>query len=65
MFGINFDINVGRSALERNFYVNIGRAECEAYSLNLGTNSAFALRPKKSTENLDRVGRSQKLPDKK
>jgi hypothetical protein len=32
-------------------------------TLNLGTNSAFALRPRKTTENLDRVGRSQDLPD--
>jgi hypothetical protein len=29
----------------------------------LGTNSAFALGPSKTTENLDRVGRSQDLPD--
>jgi hypothetical protein len=29
----------------------------------LGTNSAFALEPRKTTENLDRVGRSQDLPD--
>jgi hypothetical protein len=30
---------------------------------NLGTNSTFALGPRKTTENLDRVGRSQDLPD--
>jgi hypothetical protein len=30
---------------------------------NLGTNSAFAVGPRKTTENLDRVGRSQDLPD--
>jgi hypothetical protein len=30
---------------------------------NLGTNSAFALGRRKTTENLDRVGRSQDLPD--
>jgi hypothetical protein len=30
---------------------------------NLGTNSAFALGPKKTTGNLDRVGQSQDLPD--
>jgi hypothetical protein len=30
---------------------------------NLGTNSAFTLGPKKTKENLDRVGRSQNLPD--
>jgi hypothetical protein len=29
----------------------------------LGTNSAFAVGPRKTTENLDRVGRSQDLPD--
>jgi hypothetical protein len=28
MIGINFDINIGRSALGRNFDVNIGRAAC-------------------------------------
>jgi hypothetical protein len=30
---------------------------------NLGTNTAFALRPRKTTESLDRVGWSQELPD--
>jgi hypothetical protein len=30
---------------------------------NLGTNSAFALGPRKTTENLDRVGRLQEIPD--
>jgi hypothetical protein len=29
----------------------------------LGTNSAFALGQRKTTENLDRVGRSQDLPE--
>jgi hypothetical protein len=29
----------------------------------LGTNSAFALGPRKTTENIDRFGRSQDLPD--
>jgi hypothetical protein len=29
----------------------------------LGTNSAFAPGSKKTTENLDRIGRSQDLPD--
>jgi hypothetical protein len=44
---------------------NIGRAACEACSAtwDLGTNSAFALGPRKPTENLDRVGRSQDLAD--
>jgi hypothetical protein len=41
------------------------RAACEACraTWNLGTNSAFPLGPRKTTENLDRVGRSQDLPD--
>jgi hypothetical protein len=45
--------------------VTIGRATWEACSAtwNLGANSAFALGPKKTTENLDQVGRSQDLPD--
>lgn len=30
---------------------------------NFGTNSEFSLRPTKTTENLDRVGRSQDLRD--
>jgi hypothetical protein len=32
-------------------------------NVEFGTNSAFALGPRKTTENLDRVGRSQDLPD--
>jgi positive regulator of sigma E activity len=45
--------------------VTIGRAACEACSAtwNCGTNSAVALGPRKSMENLDRVSRSQDLPD--
>jgi hypothetical protein len=41
------------------------RAACEASSAtwSLGTNSAFALGSRKTTENLDRVGRSQGFPD--
>jgi hypothetical protein len=37
------------------FNVTIGRAACEACSAtwNLSTNSAFALGPRKTTENLD------------
>jgi hypothetical protein len=44
---------------------NIGMSASEASSAtwNLGTNSAFALGPRKTTEKLDRVGRSQELPD--
>jgi hypothetical protein len=47
------------------FPVTIGRVAWEVYSAtwNLGTNSAFALGPRKTTENLHRDGRSQDLPD--
>jgi hypothetical protein len=57
--------NIGRATLGRNFDVTIGRAAYEACSAtwNLCTNSAFALGSRKTTENLDRVGRSQDLPD--
>jgi hypothetical protein len=56
---------IGRAILGRNFDVTIGRAACEASSAtwNLGTNSAFALGPRKTTENIDRVYRSKDLPD--
>jgi hypothetical protein len=77
MIGINFYMTlegshyskvgtqIGRDILGRNFDVTIGRAACEAFSTtwNLGTNSAFALGSRKTTENLDRVGWSQGLPD--
>jgi hypothetical protein len=45
--------------------VTIGRAAWESCSAmcNLGTTSTFVLGPRKTTENLDRVGRSQDLPD--
>jgi hypothetical protein len=58
MAGINFNINFRRAALGRNFYVTIGRAACEASSAtwNLGTNSEFALGPRKTTENFNHVG---------
>jgi hypothetical protein len=51
--------------LDENFEITMGRAACEAYraTWNLGTNSAFALGPRKTTENLDGVGRSRDLPD--
>jgi hypothetical protein len=47
------------------FEVSVGTAACEACraTLNLGTNSAFALGPRKTTENHHRIGRSQDLPD--
>jgi hypothetical protein len=40
-------------------------AACETFSemWNLYTNSVFSLGPRKTTEILDRVGRSQDLPD--
>jgi hypothetical protein len=67
----NFFFGVGgrggglRAALDENFEITIGRAVCEAYraTWNLSTNSAFALGPRKTTKYLDRVGRSQDLPD--
>jgi hypothetical protein len=45
--------------------VTNGRAVCEACSAkwNLGTNSAFSLGSRKTTEKLDLVGRSQDRPD--
>jgi hypothetical protein len=45
--------------------INVGRAAREASSAtwSLGTNSEIALRPRKTTESLDRVGRSQSLPN--
>jgi hypothetical protein len=45
--------------------VTNGRAAWEACSAtwNLGTDSAFALGPRTTTKNLDRVGRSQDLPN--
>jgi hypothetical protein len=56
MIRINFFIyDVGRTSLGRNSNVTIGRAACEACNAiwNLGTNSAFALGPRKTTEKLD------------
>jgi hypothetical protein len=60
----NFAFNVGLATLGRNFDVNIGSSawvSCSA-TWNFGTSSAFDLRPRKATENLDRFGRSQYLP---
>jgi hypothetical protein len=47
------------------FYITIGRAACEACSAtwSMSTNLAFVLGPRKTTENLDLVGRSQDLLD--
>jgi hypothetical protein len=80
MIGINFDINVGRVALELKFDLKLGRlhwgkisrlllggcAACETCSTTwvlVRTNSEFILGPRKPTESLDRVGRSQEIPD--
>jgi hypothetical protein len=65
LYVVEFLSNIWRATLGRNVYVTIGRAACGACSAawDLGTNSAFALGPRKSTESLDRVGRSQDLPD--
>jgi hypothetical protein len=51
--------------LGRNFDVTNGRAVFEAWSAtwNLDINSAFTLGSRKTTENLDRVCRSQDLPN--
>jgi hypothetical protein len=53
-----FGASVGGAILGRNFDITNGRAACEACSAtrDLGTNSAFALGPRKTTENLDRIG---------
>jgi hypothetical protein len=64
VYNQNFDIDIGRATLRLNFYVTIRRAACEASSAtwNLSTNSAFALRLRKTTENLDPIGpASQKI----
>jgi hypothetical protein len=55
----------GEATLRKIFYVNTGKAACKACSAtwNLGTISAFALVPKKTLDNLHRVGQSQDLPD--
>jgi hypothetical protein len=52
-------------SVERIFNVTIGKASWEAYSAtwNFGNNSAFAPRPRKTTENRHRVGQSQDLPE--
>jgi hypothetical protein len=57
--------DIGRATLGWNFDVTSGRAACEARRQRgiLCTNSAFAPGSRKTTENLDRVGRSQDLPD--
>jgi hypothetical protein len=62
---MKFLSKIRRVTLERNFDVPIGRAACEVSSAtwNLGTNTAFVLGSRKTTENLDRVGGSQDLPD--
>jgi hypothetical protein len=51
--------NIGRAILAQNFHVSNGGAACDVCSAtwDLGTNSVFALGSRKTTENLDRVGR--------
>jgi hypothetical protein len=58
-------INIGKATLGRNFNVTTGRVawDMRGATWNFGTNSAFVLGPRKTTENLDRVGWSQDLPD--
>jgi hypothetical protein len=62
---MNFNPTSGLVHYGKIVYITNGRAACEACSAtwNLGTNSAFTLGPMKTTENLDRVGQSQDLPD--
>jgi hypothetical protein len=66
--GLHYNIiwsNIGRATLGRNYDFAIGKAACEGSGAtwNLGANSAFALGSRTHTEKLDRVGRSQDLPD--
>jgi hypothetical protein len=64
MIGINFYMTL--EGLHNGVILtNIGRTACESSSAtwNSGTNSAFALGSRKTTENLDRVCRSQDLLD--
>jgi hypothetical protein len=58
---VQYWFKIRRTSLRRNFNVTIRRAAYEAClaTWNLGTNSAFDLGPRKTTENLDRVGSSQ------
>jgi hypothetical protein len=51
--------------MEKFLMLPFGMAAWEACSAtwNFGINSAFALGSRKTTENLDRVGRAQDLPD--
>jgi hypothetical protein len=57
--------NIGIAILGGNFDVTSGRVACETCSAtwNLGTNLAFSIGSRNTTENLDRVYRSQDLPD--
>jgi hypothetical protein len=67
MIGVHFDIKVRRSALGRNFDVATASAARETYNAtwNLCTNSLLTAGPKKTTEIIYRVGRSQDLQDAK
>jgi hypothetical protein len=60
-----FLFNMWRAILGQKFGVGIGRSACEACNAtrNFGTNSAFVLGPMKTKEKLDRIGRSQDIPN--
>jgi len=62
---LNFDRVGGDCVLVKNLMSVLWRVVWEAYSVMwiLGVNSAFALRPRKSSENFVRGSRSQDLPD--
>jgi hypothetical protein len=62
---VKFWSNIWRVIVGRNFDFTILRGACEACSVmrNLGSKSAFDLGLRKTKKNLDRVGRSQGLPD--
>jgi hypothetical protein len=60
-----FNSTLGRLHWGELLNVTIGRAICETCSAtwNLDTNSAFTLGPRKTTETVNEVGRSQELPN--
>jgi hypothetical protein len=61
-----FQSDIRSCTLRRNFLLPLGGLHVKhavQRGICSGTNSAFALGPTLTTENLDRVGRSQDLPD--
>jgi hypothetical protein len=62
---VKFSLTLGGLYYGEMFNVTIGRAACEACGAtwNMGTNLAFALGPRKTTEYLVRVSRSQDFQD--